>query len=149
MLPSDNIWKEDGIVYVDGHIVDDRNMPGKTLGMRRIQTPFRNLLPLKKSINSFNGVIKNSGNRAYIDSKGVYFIYEKTEMCTVKYHEIKKVDRKDTGSIIWFKGINFSFDIPRPPDPEMKWAGVLYFKGLPWKLYNFSDTKLKNKKVKI
>lgn len=149
MLPSDNIWKEDGIVYVDGHIVDDRNMPGKTLGMRRIQTPFRNLLPLRKSVNSFNGVIKNSGNRSYIDSKGVYFTYEKTEMCTVKYHEIKKVDRKDTGSIIWFKGINFSFDIPRPPDPDMKWAGVLYFKGLPWKLYDFSDTKLKNRKVKI
>ena len=149
MLPSDNIWKEDGIVYVDGHIVDDRNMPGKTLGMRRIQTPFRNLLPLRKSVNSFNGVIKNSGNRSYIDSKGVYFTYEKTETCTVKYHEIKKVDRKDTGSIVWFKGINFSFDIPRPPDPDMKWAGVLYFKGLPWKLYDFSDTKLKNRKVKI
>jgi hypothetical protein len=149
MLPSDNISKEDGIVYVDGQVVDDRNMPGDTLGKRRLQTPFKDLVPLRKSVNSFNGVVKNRGNMPYIDSKGTCFIYEKTEMCTLKYHKIKSVDRKDTGSIVWVKDINFSLEIPRPPSPEMEWAGVLYFKGLPWKLYDFSETKLKNTKKKI
>lgn len=149
MLPSDNIWKEDGIVYVDGQIVDDRNMSGSTLGIRRIQSPFRELLPLRRSVNSFNGIIKNMGNTTYIDSNGVCFTYEKTVMCTVKYHKIQRVDRKDVGSIIWVKGINFSFDIPRPPAPEMEWVGVLYFKGLPWRLYEFSEAKKNNTKKKI
>ena len=149
ILPSDNIWKEDGIVYVDGLVVDDRNMPSKSLGIRRLQTPFRDLLPLRKSVNSFNGIIKNMGNTCYMDSKGTIFIYEKTEMCSLEYHRIQRIDRKDTGSILWLKGIHFSFDIPRPPSPEMVWAGVLYFKGLPWKLYDFSETKLNKTKKKI
>lgn len=149
ILPSDNVWKEDGIVYVDGQIVDDRNMPGKSLGLRRIQSPFKELCPLRKSVNSFNGIIKNMGNTPYIDSNGTIFIYEKTEVCTVKYHRIKRVDKKDTGCALWVKGVHFAFDIPRPPAPEMEWAGVLYFKGLPWKLYEFSEVKLKNAKKKI
>ena len=149
LLPSDNVFAEDGVVYVDGQVVDDRNMPGSTLGIRRLQSPFRNLVPLKKCVNSFNGVIKNRGNMPYIDCNGVCFIYEKTEMCSLKYHKILRVDRKDTASSIWLKDIHFAFNIPRPPAPEMEWAGVLYFKGLPWKLYDFSEAKLKNTKKKI
>jgi hypothetical protein len=149
LLPSDNIWKEDGIVYVDGIVVDDRNMPGTSLGMRRLQTPFRDLLQVRKSVNSFNGIIKNKGNACYIDSNGTCFIYEKTQMCTLKYQKIKKVEKKDIGSIIWVKDVHFAIDIPRPPAPEMEWAGILYFKGLPWKLYDFSETKLKTTKKKI
>jgi hypothetical protein len=148
-LPSDNVWKEDGIVYVDGRIVDDRNIPSKSLGIRRLKTPFRDLLPLQKSINSFTGIVKNTGNTVYIDSAGNIFLYEKTVMCKVKYHKIHRVDKKDTASVLWVKGINFGFDIPRPPSPEMEWVGVLYFKGLPWKLYEFSEVKLKDTNKKI
>ena len=149
ILPSQEIDKQDGLVYVDGHVVDDRNMPGNTLGIRRLQSPFRDLLPLRKSINSFNGIVKNRGNTCYIDSKGSIFVYEKTRMCNLKYHKIQKVERKDTGSLIWVKEVHFPFDIPRPPSGEMEWVGILYYQGLPWRLYEFSETKLKDSKKKI
>lgn len=149
LLPSDNVSVSDGIVFVDGIVVDDRNMKGKSLGMRRLQTPHRNLLPLKKCVNSFNGVIKNRGNLPYMDMNGTAFIYEKTLMVDVKYHKIRKVEGRDTNCVLWLKDIPTGFDIPRPPQPDIEWAGVIYFHGLPWKLYEYSETAKKNRKIKI
>jgi hypothetical protein len=147
-LPSDNWSVSDGLLYVDGNLIDDRNMPGKTLGMRRIQTPLP-IAKLNRSINSIVGIVKNRGNATYIDSTGHIFTYEKTQMCDLKYHKITKVARKDHGSSIHVFGVQAGFAVPRPPEPDMEWAGILYFHGLPWKLYEFSENRKKNKKVKI
>ena len=58
ILPSSNWDLTDGLLYLDGELVDDRNMSGKTLGQRRLQTPHKGLLPLKKSVNSLVGILK-------------------------------------------------------------------------------------------
>jgi hypothetical protein len=62
-LPSDNWSVSDGLLTIDGILIDDKNMSGKTLGMRRIQTPLP-LGRLNKSINSIVGIVKNPGNTA-------------------------------------------------------------------------------------
>ena len=31
----------DGLLLIADQVVDDKNMPGKTLGMRRLQTPMK------------------------------------------------------------------------------------------------------------
>ena len=31
----------DGLLLIGDQVVDDKNMPGKTLGMRRLQTPMK------------------------------------------------------------------------------------------------------------
>ena len=148
-LPTDNVEKLDGLVFLDGQVLDDRNQKGKSLGIRRIQSPLKELYPLKKSINGLNGLAQQMGSKTYIDSKGVIFIYEKSVMCTLKYHKITKVDRKDIASSIYLKGIQSAFQVARPPAPDMEYAGVLYFHGLPWKLYEFSEAKKQNTKKKI
>ena len=56
ILPSENWYEKDGLLYIDNRLIDDRNMPGDTLGKRRIQTPFRNLLPLRKSLGTHIGL---------------------------------------------------------------------------------------------
>ena len=43
VLPSDNWEKLDGLFFVDGELIDDKNMPGQTLGIRRLQTPYREI----------------------------------------------------------------------------------------------------------
>ena len=147
-LPSDNWSVSDGLLFVDGRLIDDRNMPGETLGMRRIQTPLK-LGKLNRSINSIIGIVKNPGNTPYIDNKGRIFVYEKTQMCDLRFHKLKDVKRKGHGCSVHVFGVQTGFAVPRPPEQDVEWAGILYFHGLPWKLYEFSDNRKKNKKVKI
>ena len=148
VLPSSNWDTIDGLFYVDRILVDDKNMPGETLGKRRLQTPFKDLLPLKRAADNLLAIIK-SGHKCFIDSKGVPFIYEKTENCALKYHKIRKVEKKDSASVLWLKGFTFPFVVPRPPPIEYTWAGVLYLKGLPWVLYEYSISKQKDTRRKI
>lgn len=148
LLPSSNWQTIDGLLYLDGLLVDDRNMPGKTLGTRRLQTPFEELLPLKKCIESYVGIIKQTEN-TFIDSKGVPFLYQKTKYCKLKDYKIRRVDLKDRASILWLEGINNSFIIPRPPKPEFKWASILHYEEAPWLLYSYSIEKAPDTRRKI
>lgn len=147
-LPSDNYSFEDGLLFVDGQLYDDRNMPSDRLGIRRIQSPLE-MAKLNRSINSLIGIVKNSGNRTYIDSLGRIFVYEKTVMTDLRYHKLKDVKRKGTGCSVHVFGVSTGFAVPRPPAPDIEYAGILYFYGLPWKLYEFSENRKKNRKVKI
>lgn len=148
VLPSSNWELVDGLLYVDQLLVDDKNMPGDTIGKRRLQTPFKNLQPLKRAADNFTAIIK-CGHKCFIDSKGVPFIYDKTETCALKYHKIRKIDRKDTASVLWLKDFNFPFVVPRPPPTDYTWAGVLHLKGLPWMLYEYSVTRQADTRRKI
>jgi hypothetical protein len=148
VLPSSNWELVDGLLYVDQLLVDDKNMPGDTIGKRRLQTPFKNLQPLKRAADNLLAIIK-SGHKCFIDTNGVPFIYDKTESCALKYHKIRKVERKDTASVLWLKDFNFPFVVPRPPPTDYTWAGVLHLKGLPWVLYEYSVSKKADTRRKI
>lgn len=147
-LPSDNWDSHDGLLFIDDELVDDKNMPGDTLGKRRLQTPFKELLPLKKAATSYISMIKTPAGH-YIDNKGRVFTYEKTLVCPLKYFRIKEVVRKDVASVLYLRGIKKPFTIPRPPALEMQWAGVLYLHGFPWQPYEYSREKLKDTRRKI
>jgi len=149
LLPSDNVEVVDGLVFVDNMIVDDRNVAQEKLGLRRLITPFKDLLPLRRAISDPVGLAKNVGNKTYIDVLGKIFTYEKTLNGIVKYHKIERIEGKESASTIKLKGISSSFIVARPPPLEQRWAGVLYLHGFPWKLYEFSECKLSNTRRKI
>jgi len=148
LLKSGNWDYADGLLFLEGKLLDDKNMPGDTLGIRRAQTPQRGQEGLKKAIVSPNGLLKQS-TKYFIDTNGMPFIYEKTVFCKLKYFKITKIDRKDVASIIWVKGCKFPFTVPRPPEVGMTWAGILHLHGLPWMLYEYSDEKLKDSRRKV
>lgn len=148
ILPSSNWEFVDGLLFVDGLVVDDRNMGGDSLGMRRLQTPYRNILTLKQAANNSIELIK-SYERFFIDSRGKPFIYERTFWTSLRYHRISKVDRKVTASVLYLKGVNAPFTVPRPPPADVSWAGVLYYNGYPWRLYEYSREKRKDTRRKI
>lgn len=147
-LPNDNWYSQDGLLFLNGEILDDRNQTGETLGHRRLQTPFKNLVPLRNSINSEIGIIKQYKPQ-YIDNAGKLFLYEKTKFVPLKYHKIKKVERKEVASLLFLHGIKFPFIVPRPPPVDCKWAGVLYLGKDPWLLYEYSEEKLKDTRRKV
>jgi len=141
-LPSTNWNLIDGLLFVDSIIVDDRNMPGDTLGKRRLQSPMNDLLPLNRQLLDIIGIVKQRNN-IFIDSYGTPFIYQKTISCPLKYLRIKKINKKVTACILHLHGIKNTFTIKRPPHTTMEYAGILYLRGYPWMLYEYSETPKK------
>lgn len=148
-LLSDNWNSVDGLIYVDGLLVDDRNQPGTTLGVRRLQTPFEDLYPLKRAVETPIALLKQPSNKFWVDKSGKMFYYTKTRMAKVKYRKIKKIERKITSTVVWLEGINHNFIVDRPPPDHCLWAGVLYVDNLPWILYDYSSEKLSDLVRKI
>jgi hypothetical protein len=149
VLPKGSVYSRDGILFLNGKIIDDRNMKGETLGVRRVQTPQKNLMRLNKSITEPIGIIKSIGTGRYIDTFGNIFLYKKTKFAKVIYHKIKKTDKKINSSILWVHGVSFPFVIPRPPPAEFRWAGILYNNSKPWLLYNYATERLKSFRRKV
>ena len=148
LLESGNWDMSDGLLFLDGLILDDKNQQGNTLGARRMQTPHKNLERLRRMITHPNGLLKQN-TKYFIDNTGKPFIYEKTKMMTLKYMKIDKIVQKDVASLIYVKGHRVPFTVPRPPETGYTWAGILHIKGLPWMLYEYSETKLKDTKRKV
>jgi hypothetical protein len=148
IILSENWDFSDGLLRLDGKVVDDKNMPGSSLGIRRIQSPFKDLYPLPKQIEDIRGIVK-SGAKLFIDSSGTLFQYEKKVFCQLKYYKIKKVTKKDTMSVLWLHGVKFPFKIPRPPAADLQYAGVLHLNKLPWILYNYSEEKEPDSRKKV
>ena len=74
---TDNVEISDGILWVEDQVLDDRNMKGKTLGIRRLQSPMKSIYPLKYMIEDIPSLLIHRGKQ-YIDSAGHYFVKEKT-----------------------------------------------------------------------
>ena len=148
LLDSENWEESDGLLFLNNKVLDDTNQSGKTLGARSVQTPHRNLHILKYMITSPNGLLKQK-TKYFIDNSGRPFIYEKTTMLPLKYLKISKVELKDSATLIRVKGHNSPFTVPRPPEVGYTWAGVLHVQGLPWMLYEYSETKLKDTRRKV
>ena len=91
VLHSDEIEEQDGLLYCDTQIVDDKNMKGANLGTRRLQTPHKNLYPIKYKIHELIGIIKSS-KKHFIDSKGAPFEYEKVDFLRLSYYKINRID---------------------------------------------------------
>ena len=144
LLPSTDWYRQDGMLFIDdGRVLDDKNMPGLSIGIRRLQCGRTDLYKLKKAYLDFGSLIQSS-KKIFIDSDGIPFIYRRTVNSPLIHHKISKVEYKDTHSIIWFKNINYPMSVPRPPYGDAVYARLLYFKGLPWMIYDFSREKGKD-----
>ena len=148
LLGSSNWELVDGLLLLDGELLDDKNMPGETLGLRRMLTPHKKQYHLREMITTANGLMKQK-TKYFIDNSGRPFIYEKIEFAKLKYLKIKKRDYKTKACLLWVHGCSFPFTIPRPPEPGYTWAGILHIRDNPWLLYEYAEEKLKDTRRKI
>jgi|TARA_R110000851_G_scaffold308583_1_gene467534 hypothetical protein len=148
VIHNDNVELLDGILWLEDQVLDDKNMDGHTLGMRRIQTPMKSIYPLRYMIEDETGLMRHRG-KTFVDNEGRVFAYEKTEICKVHYHKIKKREKKTVATVLWLKGCPFPFAEKSPPPVELTWAGVLYRRDIPWKIWDFSDKREKSTWRKI
>jgi len=138
----------DGLIIIGDQIVDDRNMTGTTIGMRRLQTPMKSIYPLRYQIDDEVGMIKHGGKH-FIDTNGVYWYQEKIKRTALKYHKIRKIEKKDIATVVWVKDCPFAFIEARPPQDGCSWAGILYKTGIPWKIWEYCEEKKKDTWKKI
>tara|TARA_B100000575_G_scaffold195465_1_gene158037 strand:+ start:4510 stop:5028 length:519 start_codon:yes stop_codon:yes gene_type:complete len=149
VLHSDEIEERDGLLYCDTQIVDDKNMKGESLGVRRLQSPHKNLYRLKVMIESFSDFVHHKGKPYYIDTNGVFFRWVKNKTWKLISHKIEKMEKKDIATLIWVNNIPFPFFVKRPPKATIKYANILYNGNHPSILYSFSEVKQKKSWRKV
>lgn len=147
VLPSDNIHAQDGLIYCDNGIIDDRNQIGDTIGKRRLQTP-HDIIILKKCYEDLQSFLQ-AKEKHYIDNLGKVFSYKKTLFTKVVYHKIEKVVDKGIISVIKAEGVSFPIVVKRPPSPNMEWIAMLYWKSRPWLPYSYSEIHCASTRRKI
>ena len=148
VVHSDDIIFVDGILWIGNEVLDDTNMKGDTLGLRRLQSPMKSIYPLKSMIKSIRALLDHQG-KFYIDTTGRFFRKIKTTKAELKYHKILRVDKKNIASVMWIKNCPYPFTLDRPINEGETWAGLLYRDGVPWLLYDTANKKKKNSWRKI
>lgn len=143
-LPSSDWYRQDGVLFMnDGKVLDDTNMPGSTLGIRRIQCGRKDLQTIRRAYTDFPSML-SSKKKIFIDSAGIPFIYSRTLNSPLIHHKVKRIELKEDCSIVWLNLVPSPFTIPRPPYGDANWARVLYFKGAPWLIYDFASERGKD-----
>lgn len=111
-------------------IVDDKNISGNNLAMRRLKLTADEvpLFRLSKAMFFLGDLIKTATSSTYfIDSNGMIFNYVKSTTAKLKFHKINKIFPIQTGgAIIEVLGIPNRFKVINYPTPETKCAGVLH-----------------------
>jgi hypothetical protein len=146
-LNTDEIREEDGLLLLNERVLDDKNQQGKTLGVRRLQTPHKTHT-LSRGYMDFCSMLKSSG-KYFIDNKGMAFEYVKTQFATVKYHRILSYKGKTFGCLLHCKDCDNTILVSAPPPHWSYYAGILYIGKYPWRLYEYSDEKKSNTRRKI
>lgn len=143
VIHSENVELIDGILWLDNQVLDDKNMLGETLGIRRMQTPMKSLYSLRYMIRDIVGMSQHKGKN-FVDSDGRVIAYEKTEKCKIHYHKITKRFKRGVATMIKFKGIDRLMEVATPPSEDAAWAGIVYRRGLPWEIRDFAVEEQKS-----
>jgi hypothetical protein len=132
------------VLFLDGLVLDEKNMPGKTLGIRRLQSKRKDLYPLRRAFLTLAQFLNSRGYKHFVDSSGRPFTYDKTINCKLKCYRIKEIDKREDKSLLIIYGINYPITIERPPVHNPTWVRLLHIGDSPWQLYDYPLTKLKD-----
>ena len=75
VVHSDEVIRRDGVLWIEGAVLDDSNVEGNSIGERRLRTPLKNMYDLKHQIDNFGGLIKHRG--AFMWTQMESFLYMK------------------------------------------------------------------------
>ena len=136
VLPSDDWYRQDGVLFLQEQVVDETRMPGETLGIRRLQSGRKDLLKLNRAILDIPDLVQCK-TKYFIDSFGKPFIYQKEQQSKLKSYRIKRIEPKETASLLWLYDWPSPFTIARPPLGNPQYVRFLHYKGAPWIIYDY------------
>lgn len=140
--------KENGVLFfskvlpnneVSLEIIDDTNIPGETLAIRRLAILNRgvSLFKIKYAIFFLGDLIKMAKPRYwFIDAKGKLFQYKKSIRAKLFFKKIINITKDIGVSYIEVQGHTARYSCLYEPRVEEKYAGLLFFNGV-YILYGF------------
>ena len=131
-------------IIVNSYIIDNKNIKGKNIGMRRLNIDKDKLYPLRIAIYTIQDLIKLSCPKTwFIDTSGILFKYKKTTRAKLETHDIIQIlPVNGIGCILEIKGFSERFKSLTVPGITQKYAAILTYKGK-YLLYGLSSEKIK------
>ena len=143
-----DLERRDGVLFLDGKVLDDGNVSGKTLGERRLKTPIRPLYRITKMVPDYRNMFMRKGSM-YIDNLGRVFNYRKQKKQKLSYYKIGKIYQRNGKTFVRLQGIQHPFRVERAPGPEYKYAGIVHDGVFPWLLFEFATEWQPDRNVKV
>ena len=135
---------DDGTTYNTYRVVDDTNLPGATLPLRRLKLLHMGvkLKKINRAIFFLGDLIKIATPKTwFIDSSGKLFKYAKATRVSLEFRKITKVmPIQSGGAILEIQDINTRFKTMYIPKSTERYAGVLKY-GMSYILYGVYDQK--------
>lgn len=127
-------------------VVDDRNLPGESLGRRRLSLKGGGvtLFPLRTAIYFLVDLIKLSKSTTWwIDSSGRVFQHKKTTRAKLRTFKLKQVlPAHGLGCVLEIEGLVTRFKSISRPEPTQHYVGILSFNKVDL-LYGFFEKPIK------
>lgn len=126
-------------------VVDDKDVPGNTLGMRRLILKHSKapLFPIRTALYFLPDLIKMAKKHTwFIDNSGKLFQYRKSQYCRLEFHKITKIIplAGGFGCLVQVEGLAQRFKCMFPPNASQKYAGILRW-GLGYLFYGLYKEK--------
>lgn len=143
-----NFTREGDLSFVESStgelkLVDDKSMPGDSIGIRRLMhqatygADAYKLYNLNKPLFTIAEMIQNPSNE-YIDSTGKIFKYTKKEFFHVHTYKLYKYVEFQEGYVLYPKGLHCRFFLSRAPELHEQYVQVLHM-GMGFMLYGLSS----------
>lgn len=133
----------DNVASGNMRLVDDTNLSGKTLGLRRLQLTAQEhkLFPIRTAIYFLADLVKLAKSTSwFVDSSGRVFHYEKTVRAKLTTKKLKQVlPASGLGCVFELHGISHRFKAMQRPQEHEHYARVLQL-GMGYIFYGFCDT---------
>lgn len=137
------IWSDLNVLYIETNygifILDNKNIPGNTLGKRRIKLNAENKYKFRKTYYNIEQFLHSKYTK-FIDNTGKLFSWKKSKYVPLTYHKIKKVVEYDGQCIIYPEGINFTQKVNCRRAYFTNYIGVLHT-DMGYILYEYTDKK--------
>lgn len=149
----------DNLLFVednDGNykVIDNLDMPGHTLGVRRLQHLMdtssiikRKLLKLSRPSYSLSDMLHRKIN-LFIDSSGKVYNHVKTTFVPVETFKLKSFVEYPEGYVLYVHNLHCRFFINRAPNLHEKYVQVLRV-GKGFVMYGLTDKHTKATRIKI
>ncbi len=143
---------EEGVNEYSYQVLDDKNVKGDTLALRRLGMKAKDitLRKLSKAIFFIGDMIKIAdGITWFIDSSGFIFQYKKHKLAKLKFYRIKKLIPISSGGCL----VEIYNELARYkslyyPTPDKAYVGILEFDGMRL-LYGFYQTEMRSSIRKV
>ena len=124
-------------------VVDDQNISGASLGLRRLRLksdPQVALFPIRTAIYFLADLVKLAKSTTwFIDNSGQVFHYEKTTRAKLTTKQIKQVlPATGLGCVFELQGVPHRFKAMQRPNEHQHYAQVLQL-GMSYIFYGFCD----------